>query len=60
MILAIRKSDGAVFEQYALDGLNPVCYLRDLSGREFVDYDNKYKVIFEEHPQYEEYLQKRV
>lgn len=60
MILAVRKTDEAVFEQFAIDGLNPVCYLRDLNGKEFIDYDYKYKLIFEDNPKYNEYLQKRI
>lgn len=60
MILAVRKNDGAVFEQFACDGLAPIIYVRDLNGNEFTVYDRDYKVIFPENPKYEEYLKARV
>lgn len=60
MILAVRKSDGSVFEHFACDGLNPVMYLRDLSGNEFAAYEKDYTIIFEKDAKYNEYLQARV
>lgn len=60
MILAVRKTDGAVFEHFACDGLAPIMYIRDLAGKEYQVYDRDYKVIFENNPKYNEYLQARV
>lgn len=60
MILAVRKSDGAVFENFGCDGLNPVSFLRDLSGKEFSVLEKDYKFVCEKDPKYNEYLKARV
>lgn len=60
MILAVRKNDGAVFEHFGCDGLNPICYLRELSGKAFADDEYKYTLVFDNNPKFNEYLEKRV
>lgn len=62
MILAIRKSDDAVFEVVGCDAFNPISILEDLSGKQFYEKDSNLKIVFEDRqPElFKECLSKRV
>lgn len=62
MILAIRKSDEAVFEMVGCDGLYPVSILQDLVGNQFYEKDSNIKIVFEDRqPElFKECLSKRI
>ena len=62
MILAIRKTDEAVFELVGCDGLNPISILEDLSGKQFYEKDSNLKIVFEDRqPElFKECLSKRI
>lgn len=60
MILAVRKTDKAVFENFACDGLAPIIYLKDLSGKEFKAFEGDYYIVTESNPKFEEYKKARV
>ena len=60
MILAVRKSDGAVFEVVGCDGLYPISILEDLSGKQFYEKDSNLRLIFDDNSDFEKYLRERV
>lgn len=60
MILAIRKSDGAVFENVGCDGFNPILILEDLKKQQFCVYEKDIKLVFDNDTKFNEYLKQRV